>query len=119
MSVQARLQDAFCAMYAHMIPLRPRKPPVLEEAGFFCSLSLTFFPMFWAPPADVNLVLHSQTFWRHLPRPYTLTFDSGSTLSLSTLLPLPSVSTEKLLLALDWAAAALLLAKTCGSYRSA
>jgi hypothetical protein len=37
----------------HMIPLKPRNPPVL--GGFLLSLSLTFLPMFWAPPAMCQL----------------------------------------------------------------
>lgn len=59
--MQARLRSNLCIICTHMIPLRPRKPPVLEEDGFFWSLSLTFFPMFWAPPADVSLACHSRS----------------------------------------------------------
>jgi hypothetical protein len=41
----------------HMMPLKPRKPPVL--GGFLLSLSLTFLPMFWAPPAMCQLSFHT------------------------------------------------------------
>ena len=36
----------------YMMPLRPRNPPDFAEdaAAFLRSFSLTFLPMFWAPP---------------------------------------------------------------------
>jgi hypothetical protein len=37
----------------YMIPFKPRNPPDLEDfflSSFSSALSLTFLPMFWAPP---------------------------------------------------------------------
>jgi hypothetical protein len=44
----------------HIMPLKPRKPPVL--GGFLLSLSLTFLPMFWAPPAMCQLSFYTTAY---------------------------------------------------------